>query len=57
MVSLSDNSGISSALAPARAGIPLPPQSFQVSYHVTGHLMAGESVENLQLPEATRLSF
>lgn len=51
--------GISSALAaPACAGIPVTHRSLSRSVAiVTGHLMAGESVENLQLPEADTIVF
>lgn len=51
--------GISSALAaPAWAGIPVTHRSLSRSVAiVTGHLMAGESVENLQLPEADTIVF
>lgn len=51
--------GISSALAaPAWAGIPVTHRSLSRSVAiVTGHLMAGESFENLQLPEADTLVF
>jgi uroporphyrinogen III methyltransferase/synthase len=51
--------GISSALAaPAWAGIPVTHRSLSRSVAiVTGHLMAGESVENFQLPEADTIVF
>ncbi len=51
--------GISSALAaPAWAGIPVTHRSLSRSVAiVTGHLMAGESIENLQLPEADTIVF
>ncbi len=51
--------GITSAIAaPAWAGIPVTHRSLSRSVAiVTGHLMAGESVENLQLPDAETIVF